>query len=186
MARVTRRVPNYSPQVELFGDWDKTKSLLNGIESTIAAGSILGQKAAADKLLKIVKKNIKENGGSIGWPPVSDKYARLKKSMGYDPSNLLVLTGLYYRNINVWNKGFTYYVGVNKNIRNTKTGGKITLGQIATILEYGSVVRKIKARPLWRPSFKQFGGSARIKALMVWHIRNLIRTRHGISAKISI
>lgn len=186
MRSVTRRVPNYSPQVELFGDWDKTKSLINGLESTIAAGSILGQKSAAEKLLKLIKKNIRENGGSLGWPPVSDKYASKKSAMGYDPNNLLVLTGLYYRNINVWNKGFTYYVGVKRNLHNPKTKGKLTVAQIATVLEYGSVVRKIKARPLWRPSFKQFGGSARIKAIMVWHIRNLILTRHGVRAKISI
>lgn len=186
MARITRRVPNYSPQVELFGDWDKTKNLINGLEPTIRAGALLGQKSAADKLLKLIKKNIRENGGSIGWPPVSDKYAKVKKNMGYDPNNLLVLTGLYYRNINVWNKGFTYYVGINRNVKNTKTGGKLTLIQIATILEYGSVARKIKARPLWRPTFKQFGGSARIKSLIVWHIRNLILTKYGVRAKVSI
>lgn len=186
MSTVTRRIPNISPQVELFGDWDRTKALLNGIESTIAAGALIGQRAAAEKLLKIVKKNIRENGGSIGWPQVSDKYAQLKRSMGYDPGNLLVLTGLYYKNISIRQNGLTFYVGLNKNIKNPKTGGKITLAKIAIILEHGSVVAKIKARPLWTPSFKQFGGSSRIKSLMVWHIRSLIMARHGIRAKISI
>lgn len=186
MGSTTRRIPQYSPSIELFGDWDKTRSLINGLDVTIKAGAILGQKSAAEKLKKIIKKNIRENGGSIGWPPVSDKYAIRKKSMGYDPNNLLVLTGLYYRNINTWYNGNTYYVGLKSKVRNPKTGGRLTLVQIANILEHGSVVRKIKARPLWRPSFKQFGGSARIKYLIVWHIRNLLRTKYGINVKINI
>lgn len=186
MRSVTRRIPNYQPSIELFGDWDKTKSLLNGIESSIAIGSALGQKSASEKLLKLIKKNIRENGGSLGWPPVSRNYASKKSKMGYDPNNLLVLTGLYYRSINIWNNGFTYYVGVKKNIYNHRTKGKVTVAQIATILEYGSVVRRIKARPLWRPTFKQFGGSARIKSIIVWHIRNQILIKHGVRAKISI
>ena len=186
MALTTRRISDFSPEVELFGDWDKVQKLLDGIDLTIRIGTTMGQVSAANKLKAVIRKNIRENGGSIGWPPVSRRYAMKKRSMGYDPNNLLVLTGLYYRSINIWSNGNTYYVGLKARTRNMRTGGKITLAEIATILEHGSVVKKIKARPLWKPSFKQFGGTARIKYLIIWHIRNQIRVRHGVNAKITL
>lgn len=182
----TRSIPTYVPKIELFGDWEKTKLLIDGLPSAIREGSSRGQRSAAEKLMKVIKRNIRENGGSIGWPPLSDKYMAWKKRKGYNPNSMLVLTGLYYRSINIWSKGTTHYVGLKDNIRNPKTGNKLTLVQIATILEYGSITRKIKARPLWRPSFKQFGGSARIKGLIIWHVRNVIFSRYGVRAKITI
>ena len=48
MGSTTRRIPQYSPSIELFGDWDKTRSLINGLDVTIKAGAILGQKSAAE------------------------------------------------------------------------------------------------------------------------------------------
>ena len=186
MARsVTRRVPSYTPKVELIGDWKKTRALLFDLPLLVKQGTAAGQKSAAEKLLKIIKKNIRDNGGSIGWPPVSELYAKKKIGMGKDPNNLLVLTGLYYRSINIYNKGTNYYVGIKKNTRNYETGGRLTVAQIATILEYGSYANNIKARPLWGPSFKQFGGSKKIKSLITWHIARNIYARHKVRTKIT-
>lgn len=184
---ITRTLPNLTPKIELFGDWEQVDDLLKHIDKTIMAGAILGQKSAADKIIKIVKKNIRENGGSIGWQPLSERYAARKERDGYNPDTILRMTGLYYRSINSWSNGLNYYVGVKKNVKHPRKQGKssLTLVQIANILEHGSVVRNIPARPLWLPSYKQFGGNVRLKGLMVGHIRTQIMLRHRVRAKVT-
>lgn len=184
---VTRTIKPITPQIELFGDWDKARHCLNNLAGVVTVGSHLGMKSVAEKLKRQVKKNIRENGASIGWPPVSQNYAELKSAFGYDPENLLFLTGTYYRSIDLWFKNGRYYVGVKAHSRNNFTAGqRLTVGQIARILESGSATRNIAPRPLWAPSYKQIGGSRRIKALMVWHIRNQISLKLGVRAKITI
>lgn len=189
---VTRVIPNVVPEIEIFGDWDKTERLLMGIDETIKIGISKGQASAATKILAIVRKNIRENGGSIGWEPLSPNYSRWKTKKGYNPDKLLFLSGTYYNNIIIWNTRERYYVGVKRGVTNPVTKGgqhKITVGEIANILERGSKNKtsgrgsNIKARPLWAPSFKQFGGTKRIKSLIIWHIRNEIRNRHGVKVK---
>lgn len=184
---VTRKLNNYAPKVELFGDWDKVNFLLETIDTTIKVGAILGQKSAAEKILVIVKKNIRENGGSLGWAPLSEKYKEYKIKKGYNPDSILRMTGLYYKSITKWSNGMNYFVGVKRSTRYTKRKGKnLTVTQVATILEHGSSILNIPARPLWGPSYKQFGGNARLKSLMIWHIRNQIYLRYQIRAKIKI
>lgn len=184
--RVTRKIPQYEVGVELIGDWFKVKNLIDGLDKTIAVGTTKAQLSASRKLLTIVKRNIRENGGSIGWPPVSDRYKRYKTNKGYDPDNLLFMTGLYYRSINIWNTKNNYYIGVKRRLKHPGKKGSLTIGEIATVLEYGSMARNIKARPLWGPSYKQLGGNNRVKNLIVWHIRNEIYTKYNVRAKISI
>lgn len=193
--RVTRVIPNYIPEIQMEGDWEKTKQLLDGIEDTIRDGASKGQRIAAEKIMAIVKRHIRENGGSLGWEPVSPKYAKWKTRKGYDPSNLLVLSRTYYNSISIWNARDRYYVGVKRGTKNPITGGgenSITVGEIANILERGSVNKSsgrgsgIKARPLWAPSFRQFGGSKEIKRHLIRHISGEIRSRYGISVKVSI
>lgn len=181
---VTRVIPNIVPEVELYGDWDKVKHLLGGLDEAIAIGVDKGQLSVAKKILAIVRKNIRENGGSLGWPPVSYKYERWKTKKGYDPKNLLFLGGTYYRSIIIWNARGRYYVGVKRGTRNPISKGKLTVGQIANVLERGSEKRKIPPRPLWAPSFKQFGGTKRIKEIIIWHVGNEIRNRLGVTAKV--
>lgn len=181
---VTRGIGGYSVGVELEGDWLRVKHLLDDLDDTIEAGALKGQMSAAKKLRKIVRKHIRTSGGSLGWAPLSPNTVRVRASKGYDPSRLLYMTGSYYRSIKVWKKGKKSYVGVKANTPHPITGKP--LGQIAMILEYGSQVRNIPARPLWLPSFKQFGKNKRVKKLIVWHIQNEFRIRHGISPKINI
>lgn len=191
--RVTRVIPNIVPEVELIGDWDKVKYALSNLDETIRIGVEKGQESTARKILAIVKRNIRENGGTIGWEPVSHKYGLWKTKKGYDPGNLLVLSGTYYRSITIWNARDRYYVGVKAGTKNPITkGGKnnITVGEIANILERGSRNKTsgrgsgIKPRPLWAPSFRQFGGTKRIKSLIIWHVRNEINNRLGVKAKV--
>ncbi|MAO08126.1 MAG: hypothetical protein CL596_05370 [Alteromonas sp.] len=178
----------YNPKINIqkFGDWYITKNLLIQLEPAIKKGSIAGQKRAAQELKRIVRRNIRENGGKIGWPPVSEKYAKYKRKKGFDPENLYVMTGLYYRSIKIYRDGNNISIGLKRYTRHQgRTNNNLTLIKIANILENGSAVRNIKARPLWKPSYKQFGGSKRLKGFILWHVRNEIKKRTGVTPKLT-
>lgn len=188
---ITRTVGNVGSAIkyELTGDWQKTKRLVNNLETAIAAGAIAGQLAAANKIKELVKKKIRENGGSTYWPPYSDKYRKFKnKTKPGKANNMLRYTDTYYNNIITWQSGTKVHIGLRPRVLVPNTNGSnknITLHELAQILEYGSDARNIQARPLWGPVRKEFG-EAKVKALIIWHIRNTIRIRTGVSAKISL
>lgn len=182
---ITRKIGGYTPEIELIGDWVKVRKLLTTLEPIVLEGVMAGQLSASQKLAKIVKRNIRENGGSLGWEPVSPKYKEYKTRLGFDPENLLVMTGLYYRSISIWNNGTSYYVGIKKHTRQTYGGRDKSLASIARILESGTA-KGVKARPLWIPSYKQMGGNRRVKGLIIWHIRNKIRIATGLKARITL
>jgi len=183
-----RRIPAPTPRVVLTGDWIKTQSVFNTIELTMAVGASAGQKAFAERLKKLVKRHIRTNGAGItpAWKPVSKKYAAYKTKMGKNPLDLYRMSGLYYRSIEVWNVGPNWYTGLKANTKHPGKKGRYTLAQIARILESGSSVRNIPARPLWSPSFKQLKGTAGVKALVLWHVRDAIYKAHGIRPKVTI
>lgn len=176
-------IPNLTPTVELFGDWDRAYLLVSGLDNAIKIGYSLAELSAAKKIKQIVRRNIRMNGGKTYWEPVSDQYAEYKSRLGYDPTDLLVMTGLYYNSISIWKIGNATFIGLKGRTRSS--GGDLTLQQIASVLEHGSVVRNIPARPLWGPAWKEFGGRARLKGLIIWHIRNQINIRFGVKAKVT-
>ena len=181
--------PGSALKVELFGDWDKTKRVVNNLERAIAIGSLAGQQSAANKIRELVRKKIRDNGGSKYWPAYSDKYRKFKaKNKPGKAGSMLRYTDTYYNNIITWQSGAKIHIGLRPRMVVPSTDGKsknITLHELAQILEYGSSARGIQARPLWGPVGKEFGGD-RVKALMIWHIRNAIRIRTGVSPKISL
>ena len=178
-----RNISGYQTEVKFVGDWDRVSRLLDDVPDLIRVGSKLGQKSAAKKLLKIVKHHIKTNGGELGWPSTTFRYQEKKASMGYDPGRLLYMTGTYYWSIKQWEKAGRIYVGVPKGTQHPIS--RLTIGEIANILEYGSQARGIEARPLWAPSFRKMGCSKRIRSLILWHIAAQFRLKHGISPRIT-
>lgn len=183
---VTTRIPVIVPTIEKVGDWPRTQRFLREVGPVTVRGYTLGQLAFAKKMFNRVRKNIRENGGTIGWAPLSSSYADYKSRLGKDPNNLLVLTKLYYNSITIWNKNGIYYVGVKHGIRYPdRSNGGLTVGQVAKILEVGSIARNLPARPLWGPSFRQLGGKQAIRKTLVWYIRRQIRTELNVEAKIT-
>lgn len=173
------------PMVRKIGNWQRVHVMLATLDATVLLGFKAGQYSAAKKLKRAIRRNIRENGGVLHWEPLSVKYMEYKEELGFDPNRMLYMTGTYYWNITIWDNGLNYYVGVKKGIRNSFTGGNITVGAIANILESGSAARNIPARPLWAPTFRMMGGKNRIKGLILWHIRNQIRMAYGVDAKIT-
>lgn len=179
-----RNLSGYQTEVQFVGDWDRVARLLNDTPMIIDIGSKLGQESAANKILKIVKHHIRTNGGELGWPSLSMKYQESKASKGFDPGRMLYMTGTYYWSIKKWNNRGNIYVGVKSGTKHPDS--KLTVSEIANILEHGSNARNIPARPLWAPSFKQFGGSKKVRSLILWHIAAQFRLRYGISPRITM
>ncbi len=161
-------------KVELEGEWLRLNKVIDKLPTSVLAGVISGQMSAAKKLRNIVRKYIKEGGGSLNWQGVSPGYARYKTSQGGDPDRLMWLTGLYYRSIKIFRKGNKISVGISKEAKNRR-GYRVV--DYASVMEYGSSARNIPARPLWKPSFKQLGGKRGIKRIILIHIgRNIAVT----------
>lgn len=185
---VTRAIKNnigagaIIPQIEKFGDWPKAHRLLGTIDGVLKNAMARANKSIADKLRAQVRKNIRENGASIGWEPLAVGTRLKKAKLGQDPDRILYATGLYYRSITIWKVGINYYVGVKRGIKHGN--GNLTVGEIARIHESGR--GNIPARPLWSPSYRQMGGSKRVKGILLWHIRNQIYLAYGIRPKITL
>jgi hypothetical protein len=185
MNQVNTTSPNL--KVTLIGDWDKVNRLISSLPLLVPEGAAKGSVAAAEKIIKVVKRNIRNNGpsGSI-WPEYSQKYAERKASMGGNTDKKWRFNNTYYESLTVVRSGRNVYAGVPPRKRstvNSKNGKTLTLAQVAKILENGSSVRNIKARPLWRPSFKEFGGRRRIAYHINWHIRQHIYIATGLRIK---
>lgn len=172
--QVTKDLTKYGTEVVLTGDWDLARNFLGRMDKLIAQGALAGQISAGEKIRAEVRKNIRENGSSLGWPPLSLLYAEKKTGMGFDPNRLLYATGTYYRSIELSIK--PPRVSVRVKPRASHPTSKLTVSQIATILEYGSSARNIPARPLWGPSFKRIGGAQRVRNIIKWHIANKLRS----------
>lgn len=174
------------PHFQLIGNWAQTSKFINDLPLLIREGARQGQEAAAEKIVKIVKKNIRQNGPQgITWPQYSEKYRANKIKRGGNPDTFLRFRGKYYSSIKVikWNN--TIYAGVHPHERSVSNKRRIRISKIAKLLEMGSPSRNIQARPLWAPSFKEFGGKTRVATHVNFHIRKLIAIRTGLKIKLS-
>lgn len=183
---INRGVGNkLTPEVELIGDWNKAINLMYQLPLLIKEGSLKGQIAAAKQFRRIVRRHIRNNGSSLGWVPLKESYKKKKGRAGFPVNRIYYASGSYYNNIKVWSKDGQTFIGVKARTKSLSTKSSLTLGQIARILEYGSDARGIPARPLWIPSFREFGGNKRIQGFITWHIRDTIFKRTGVKSKIT-
>ena len=177
-----------TPGIKLIGNWDGVQELIDSLPVAVVSGAKMGQLTAAKKLKTLVKSNIRK-GGPEGthWPQYSPAYLKRKLKLGGNPDKKWRLTDTYYKSINITYSGNNIFVGVPRNVRG-KIGKKpLTLGQIANILEKGSHVAGIQARPLWGPTLKQFGGKRKIAYYVTQGIRtSLSAISAGRKFKISL
>lgn len=97
------------------------------------------------------------------WPPLAARTYRRKKRLGLS-TDTLIETSTYFQSITSYVKGDTAYAGVRRG-RTYQTGqskGKM-IENIAAIQEFGSIARRIPARPLWKPTFE---------ATMKWSVKH--------------
>ncbi len=176
-----------NPEIELFGDWNKALRMFDQLPVAVNTGYELGSVRVANDIRRIVRKNIKSNGPpGVHWPALSLAYQQFKKRKGGDTNKMWNFKGTYYKNIKVIHKKGAIYVGVPAYKRGTVHKSKnLTLGQIANILERGSAESGIRARPLWKPSFKEFGGKPKTQKVIVRAIRDHVFLLTGVRPRIT-
>lgn len=164
--------------VKLEGDWNKLLNITNNQRLVLLAAYKKGQKAAATAFWKEIRKQMRTGGWSLGITadPINpeSKYPDWKARHGGNWDKSFILSKTYYNSIEVIENDNSskprISVGVRKGIRRPQIGnnkpGDLTVSDYANIVELGSEIRKIKARPLWRLTFKHFGGKNRIRGFL--------------------
>lgn len=171
---IQQELARYTGQnIEVFldGDWNKANITLDQLKVQLLAGALEGQESAANKFRTLIRRNMR-SARTMGFAPLSKKTIALKAKKGHDLS-MFMASHTYYNSIQVIRRGNTIRVGIKPWTKNPYS--KMTVAQIAVILEYGSQARGIPARPLWRNSWRDFGGPSKVRSIMAWHIHKRLR-----------
>jgi len=181
-----RRLSNISPAFEFEGDWLSAKEFFKRLPETAKRAVQKGQLKFAKKYRQALIDNISNHGASLGganWQPVSELYATYKSSHGQSPADLWHWHGYIQRNIRVHTSRGKWgvEVGIKKGIRNPMTTSDLEVGQYAAVLEMGSHIRNIEARPLFRPTYKAIGGNRFLKECILESLSASIKRKHLIA-----
>jgi len=171
--------------VKPIGDWAKLHKLVYDLDNLIHTAYNRSSKKAATKFYRMVRSNIQDGGSKFAFPKLAQSTIDRKIALGFDPSPF-VFYGYYYRSVKLFKKKDQWHVGIKKGAKNPKTGkgSNFTIAQYASVLETGSRDGKIPARPLWKETFKLFGGQKKVKAMMIASIAYELRKRHNIRTKL--
>lgn len=174
-SKVNITVPTLSSldiQIRLDGQWSKLDTLASNLQSSVLSGYGKGVHLIGQRLLRIVKRALLTGtppaGSGITWQPLAP--STIKK---YGDHPIYNLTGSYANSINITTYKSRTIIGVPLRAKRSSKG-KLTLNQLAILLEYGSLGEdgRIPARPVWGPSLKALGGKAAIKAELIRQIRS--------------
>lgn len=161
---------------ELFGQWDKTLSVMKNLGRDVKESSIKAQMKVGKEIIKRIKGHIRNQ--DLGWRPLSNKYMQKKQAAGLSGGTLIGYK-TYYDNLKVWQSGNRRYVniGVKRGIYTKETNGKsskLEVAMIAAVHEFSSG-KRIPKRPLWNPTIAEIGGAQGIKRMftnsLIWHLR---------------
>lgn len=137
----------------LLGNWKIAPEIIAQLEPTLKESYRQAQRNFGHKLERIVKNHILNE--DLEWVELADSTVKRKKSM-----QIYIDSKDYYDAIRVQSEGpYQIQVGVKEGATNTKGQD---IGMYAAINEYGHVFgegkRKVPARPLWNPSWREMGG----------------------------
>ena len=131
------------------GDWKAATLLAMNLKKDLKAAQEMSLKRFAVKGEAIAIGHIENQ--DLNWEQLDPKYKAAKERQGYS-DKIYVRTSTYFQNITSWVTDGKALVGVKRTVKN-EDGESVA--NIAKILEYGSKARNLKARPLWRPSWKE-------------------------------
>jgi hypothetical protein len=183
--KVNLNMPTF-PEIEirLEGQWVKVSSLINGMPASVKKGYASGITSVSRSILTIVRRAIRTSqpppNSGVRWAPLAKPKPGQK--------GIYNLTGNYLRSVGVFQYKSRTVVGLpyNKNVP-SKTGRskKITLNQLAILLEHGSLLSGqggIPQRPLWAPSYKSYGGNKKVVKVILRSIRRELIKRYGLNS----
>lgn len=173
------------PQIEIKieGQWVKAEHVTGGLSLAIERGYQKGLDSVARKIIWRVKRAINSGlppeGSGVRWAPLSP--STIAK---YGPHEIYRLTGVYYRSLSIQRQKNRVFIGIPHGAQPSGES-KLTLNEVAKVLEYGSRDGRIPARPLWAPALISYGGPTQIKKEIIKQIRSQLFRDFGInSAKI--
>lgn len=172
-----------TPEIKIEGDWVEVTRLLGSIESIIQTSYDKAVNVYSKEVLRIVKKAISTGtppkGSGIHWALHSPN--TIKR---YGAHKLLNLKGNYLASIGIQKYKSRTYIGVPMNVRLMVKGKKkkITMNQLAIILEFGTNDGRIPGRPLWKPTLKASGGIKAMDKLIKDNIKAAVRRQLGNKA----
>lgn len=149
-------------KVELDGDWVRLTNVMNRMPTEVVAATMAAQEKAAEKYKRKIKRNIRTNAFGYANSPY---YSIYKAEHHGSPqplmfTNKLVNSIITKRN----NKGTTVQVTIDENARyqagdhGRSKAPRLSVKQIANVLEHGSDAKSIPARPVWKRTFREMGG----------------------------
>ena len=165
--------------IKLEGDWVAAESLVWDLPRSIKEGYDVAAAKIAKEIVAIVRRAIKTGlppgNSGVTWQALAPTTIRVH---GAHP--IYNLTGLYSRSIGIYNYKNRTIVGLPLNTRLPEKS--LTLNQLAIILEHGSKINPdgtgggIPARPLWRPSYKSYGGNEKVRKVIVSEIKKKLKS----------
>ena len=160
-------------QVKLNGEWQKVESLVGNLGPSMQRG----YDKFSRNLLAIVKKSltlgIPPVGGGVTWQPLAPSTIER-----YGQHPIYNLTGLYSRSVGLFRYKSRVLIGLPIGIRRSSQK-KLTMNQLAIMLEFGSKDGRIPPRPVWAPSLKAAGGKNKLKQLILTEIRKELQ-KYGV------
>lgn len=136
---------------KLTGDWNGALKKMDGLNEAILKNLKTATLQSSIETRDTLKKHIEDQ--DLPWPAHTKQYAKYKARK--KKSNLKwVLTGysLDSMTYKILKNGLEAFVGMLRTGKR-KDGKPAEL--IGKVMEYGSVARGIKARPLFRPTWKE-------------------------------
>lgn len=157
-------------EIRLEGNWRLVDQFMEELASNIQSGYDIAVSKFSKKLMGIIKKSMitgtPPQGGGVYWEPLAS--STIKK---YGNHPIYYLTGLYCRSIGIYKYRGKTLIGLPRNFKKA-SNQKITLNQLAILLEYGSKGGgNIPPRPLWRPAVKSVGGIVELRKSALTEIR---------------
>lgn len=164
-------------QVKLNGEWQKVEFLVSNLGPSMQSGYDKAVSQFSRKLLAIVKKSltlgIPPVGGGVTWQPLAPSTIER-----YGQHPIYNLTGLYSRSVGLFRYKSRVLIGLPIGIRRSSQK-KLTMNQLAMMLEFGSNDDRIPPRPVWAPSLKAAGGKNKLKQLILTEIRKELQ-KYGV------
>lgn len=178
--KVNITLPNISDlslEIKLEGDWNKVNYMVENLGTSIQRGYDMAISKFARDLLRIVKRSLVTGippiGGGVTWQPLSP--STIKR---YGKHPIYNLTGLYSRSVGLYQYKSRTLVGLPIGTRRSSQN-KLTLNQLAIILEFGSRDGKIPSRPVWSPSLRAVGGKVKLRKSILTEIRRQL-LKYGV------
>ena len=163
-------------QVKLNGEWQKVEYLVSNLGPSMQRGYDKAVSKFSLNLLAIVKKSltlgIPPVGGGVTWQPLAPSTIER-----YGQHPIYNLTGLYSRSVGLFRYKSRVLIGLPINRRSSQK--KLTMNQLAIMLEFGSPDDRIPPRPVWAPSLKAVGGKNKLKQLILTEIRKELQ-KYGV------